>query len=253
MAASQDHGLVMRPFSRSFAALCLIAAPLIKGAALAADSGYYQPLRIEQTVAPVFPLSETKLAFGMARIRIAVDSSGRLTDALPVAHTRHWFADSALSALKQWKFEPAVRDGVPVAATVDLAFNFERRGVFIVSETASESLVEAMRELDASYRTYELQELDAPPAPVRVFRPAPTEAMKSRAISRTVVVNYYIDERGRVRVPAVINEAPPELAALVVETVRQWQFQSPTHGGHPVLTRVSQTFHFRSNKAKAGT
>jgi len=219
---------------------------------LPAASDPYQPLGIVQTVAPLYPLQESQLAYGTVQVRIAVDASGQLTDSLVVASTRQWFSDSAITALKQWKFVPARRDGVAVAATTELIFNFERRGLLVVSESSGEAVVRVMREMDPGYRTYGLKELDAPPAAMHVAKPVLTEDMKSRAIAGTVVVNFYIDETGRVRMPMVSNDALSELAALVLETVRQWRFQPPTYGGRPVLTRVSQTFHFHPDMARAG-
>jgi TonB family protein len=67
-----------------------------------------------------------------------------------------------------------------------------------------------------------------------------------------VVVDFYIDETGAVRMPYVTGRPHTLLANLAVDAVRQWKFEPPTRNGTPVLVHARQVFHFNPMAAKNG-
>jgi hypothetical protein len=58
-----------------------------------------------------------------------VDHTGRLTDVLAIGYTRREFADSAVYAVRQWRFTPGRIAGQPVGSTITLRVQFETAGV----------------------------------------------------------------------------------------------------------------------------
>ena len=59
------------------------------------------------------------------KVRVWLDAKGKITRAKVVGPSKHAeFNKAALAAAKQWKFEPATRDGVPFATDQILTFTF---------------------------------------------------------------------------------------------------------------------------------
>ena len=94
-----------------------------------------------------------------------------------------------------------------------------------------------------SYSACRLRELDRIPIPAHVVPPTPPKG--GLRDKRTITVEFYIDEEGRVRMPAIDREEPDDAyAAAAVAAVEQWQFEPPTRKGLPVLVLARQDFAF---------
>ena len=89
-----------------------------------------------------------------------------------------------------------------------------------------------------------LEKLDRAPAPVAGAAPAYPREWADRGIKGRVVMQYYIDETGRVRMPTVVSADSPQLGWAAVAAVQGWRFQPPTRKGVPVLAKADQTFRF---------
>src|SRR3954464_1677865 len=79
-----------------------------------------------KTVPAVFPLQliyQGRL-HGQAMVALEVDESGKLSDALVVAHTHPAFAQAAVESVRKWTFTPTVVDGIPVLSRIDVLFEF---------------------------------------------------------------------------------------------------------------------------------
>jgi outer membrane biosynthesis protein TonB len=63
-----------------------------------------------------------------------------------------------------------------------------------------------------------------------------------------VSVDFFIDETGSVRMPAVSANDDVHLTALAIDALRQWKFEPPTHNGRPVLAKAVQVFNFGTGK-----
>lgn len=221
-------------------AACVLAQPAGPLPAL-------QPVKILQTVDPIFPdaLLGTHRHGGEVTVLAGIREDGQLADWLPTRYTDPLFAQAAVTALQQWKFEPARDRGEPVPVTVELRFLFEVKGV-VVSISAAELLEATFNEITGgrAYAPCTLRELDRIPVPLHTVSPAYPAQLASRGAVGEVAVYFYIDERGAVRLPYVRNHDHPLLARLAVEAVRQWRFEPPTRHGRPALVQVRQLFRF---------
>jgi TonB family protein len=205
-------------------------------------------LQIIQTEAPSFPLllSDSSVMNGDATVAIRVDRDGRLTDSLVTEYSRKEFADTAVAALKAWRFIPPRVNGVPWSSVQEVHFDFSRNGV-AVSVSAFDFLMNRIDEIAKDkyvYRPRTLRELDRIPTPIHVVSPV-SPALNSGEKIRTVAVDFYIDEEGRVRLPSVSRaDVGTACAASALDAVKQWRFEPPLYQGRPTLVIVRQEFDF---------
>lgn len=210
-------------------------------------------MKLIQTERVIYPNEALQLGIttGEVHVSLQVDEAGKLTDVLVTAYTHPILAESAVQALKKWRYEPAWLGGEAMSATVDLEFQFESRGIVVVDLTVSSYV--ALRDLQLrpgayTYKARTLRELDRIPTPTKVVQPLyPYEAAQKRQ-SAVVTVQFFIDEEGRVRLPAVSRETSEEngaFAAAAVNAVSQWQFEPPLSRGQPVLVAARQDFNFK--------
>jgi TonB family protein len=205
-------------------------------------------LQIIETEVPRFPLllNDTEVMNGDATVVVRVDRDGRLTDCLVTGYSRKEFSDTAVAELKAWSFVPPRVNGVPWSSVQEVHFNFSRTGV-VVSVSAFDFLKSHIEEIANStyvYRSRTLRELDSIPTPVHVVSPV-SPPLVSGERKRTVAVDFYIDEEGRVRMPSVARvDAGTAWAASALDAVRQWRFEPPLYRGQPTLVSVRQEFDF---------
>jgi TonB family protein len=207
-----------------------------------------QSLQIKQTRVPVFPrvLSEQAIMSGDARIAISVDHKGELKEWLFIGYTNREFAEAALDAIKAWEFEPLRIRGEARAAKIEINFHFEATGVVISLDMSTfvTSRFQALLGSDEGMWPRTLKELDSIPTPITARAPDYPEEMAKKGIKGEVVVEFYIDETGAPRMPAVVSAAHEDLGVFAVEAVKDWKFEAPTCRGKPVLVRAQQIFRF---------
>jgi TonB family protein len=206
-------------------------------------------IAVEQLGVLVYPSSMlyNGVDSGEVRAAISVDSSGKLTDCLVTAYTTPEFAEAAFSALKRWRYQPALSHGRPVASRSDLIFEFRNKGVTV--QTLPGAMLHRvyfdLLNEHYSYKPAQLRDLDRIPTPVHVVTPMANPDDQAHSVT----VGFYIDEEGKVRMPAVDRDAADDLfAAAAVAAVEQWRFEPPLCKGRSVLVSVQQKFHFRPKK-----
>lgn len=76
----------------------------------------------------VYPISLVLAGIqGNAVLEFTIDTDGEAKDISIESATDRGFADHAILALKDWKFKPATKNGVPVEARVTRTFTFRSR------------------------------------------------------------------------------------------------------------------------------
>jgi TonB family protein len=99
-----------------------------------------------------------------------------------------------------------------------------------------------------NYHPCTLKELDRIPTPLAAPAPYYTPELLASGLRGKVTVDFYIDESGMVRMPAVSDADRRDLATLAVMAVRQWRFEPPLRKGNPVLVKARQVFTFGDDK-----
>jgi TonB family protein len=205
-------------------------------------------IAINQTDALIYPFSMTTsgILAGGAQVVVSVDADGHLSDTLVIGYTNEVFADAAVAALKRWTYEPARVHGIPRASRAYVLFKFKNdMGVMIqkLPGMTDANVLRSFIDDRYSYKAYQLRDLDRIPVPAHVIPPSPPKG--SLTAKRTVTVEFYIDDEGRVRMPAVDRaEADDAYAAAAVRAVEQWRFEPPVRKGRPVLVLARQDFSF---------
>jgi TonB family protein len=204
-------------------------------------------IAVEQIGVLAYPASMTYegVYSGEVRAVVSVSDKGELTDCLITGYTQEAFAEVALAALKRWKYHPAQVRGEPRASRAEIVFEFRDQGVIVQSLPGAIIRRAFYSAIDEQfvYKPCRLRDLDRIPVPVHVVTPA-VNATKDE---HKVVVSFYIDEEGRVRMPAVDREYADDLyAAASVAAVEQWRFEPPLRKGKPVLVSAQQEFNFKT-------
>jgi protein TonB len=91
----------------------------------------YKPPSAIRQLAPLVSEKVRRSITGevVVRVRVNVDAAGRVVAAQPVGNSSpvaDALADSAISAVKRWEFEPARRGGDKVAGDIVLSFTFRK-------------------------------------------------------------------------------------------------------------------------------
>ncbi|HTE54542.1 MAG TPA: TonB family protein [Kofleriaceae bacterium] len=83
------------------------------------------PPRLLEGAAPEYPPAAAAAGLeAVVKVRLTIDATGAVTDAVVVAPVGNGFDEAALAAARQYRFAPAQWDGVPGAITVETGINF---------------------------------------------------------------------------------------------------------------------------------
>jgi len=205
-------------------------------------------LKPEVYVAPAMSAAMQIAVVSKGRVRVAVmaDPEGMPADWLILSYSHKDLADSTLNVLRKWRFKPANIEGVPVAAQTEFDIEFRGSDVVTISPVMDqlEYLYRNMGIERIEYRPCPLRELDRIPLLLNAVTPHYSLVARDQGVRGSVEVQFYIDESGTVRLPAVLNADRVDLAKSALEAVRQWKFEPPTRNGHPVLISAIQQFDF---------
>lgn len=234
---------------------------LLSGSVLAQTQSIasgWQSMKILQTTDPVFPahLLQVGVTEGEAQVAVNTDADGNLADWLVVGYTRPEFAEAAITAIKQWRFDPARLQGTPIGTTVEVSFYFEAKGV-VISTSGPMDMLEArfarFRNDRYVYQPCDSRRLDRTPAPLVLIAPRYPGELAKQGVKGIVTIEFFIDETGTVRLPAGVAKDNNVLTALALDAVKQWKFTPPTSRGKGVLVKASQAFDFNATGERPST
>ena len=194
------------------------------------------------TRAPFEPTKE-----GDLRMVIDINEDGTIADWLVIRAYHKDFEDAIRRVIDDWTFHPATQDGKPIPIVMELMFNFSKRGTSLVEGNLTDLYLSRLPSMHQDYAPVRgFRELDKLPEPVKIVRPGLNpEIPKNQRIGR-VVVGFYIDETGKVRIPIIEKyEGHRAIADAAYNAILQWEFKPPTVKGKPVCVRVEQPFQFK--------
>jgi hypothetical protein len=216
---------------------------------------------------------------GQVVIMVEVDAAGKLTDWLLLGASHRELINGLAQSVPTWDFRAARYDGQPVLAQAQFTIGIgdgrgetsrvlrlpsQQKNAMPVNSNGQRLLnlnrgatgipvpqtppefsrpgEPASRPFD--YQVCPLDELDRPL--VAITRVAPLYAAGTENIGMRVrvQVTFFIDEHGKVRLPAVPAGTQPELADLAIKAMKEWKFEPPTRQGQPVLVAAEQEFAF---------
>ncbi len=178
---------------------------------------------------------------GEAIIIVSVDVLGTVSDPEVDQATHEEFGLAAMLAASEWIFEPATRNGVPIAVRVKIPFKFK---IAFEHKLNVEMGREVFKELDVPVTpSFELDQ-----APMPKFIPAFDEFYPEEFINTgkgaAVSVEFIVNPDGNVMNPRIVSTSSPGFEEAAMRAVSRIQYQPIRVEGHPVYVSIMMPIQF---------
>lgn len=236
-------------------AFMAVLAPLL-AIAKEADSDYVAPA-LKGRLETVIPASVKHLQISnpVVIFHVVVDVDGSVSDYLAVEATHHELLAKAEERLQKARFTPARLNGEPVRGKLAVGVGFYdpeqrawRSGMAqapmggSVSDGVKRRFYERAKDAEV-YKESQPAELDQPLRLIKsqlcLVHP-PGQPMEQGR----VVVEYYVDRNGKIRLPKVLESDSEYLTKSALLTLEASLFEAPVRNGRPTFVKVRQPFNF---------
>ncbi|MDQ8199367.1 hypothetical protein QEH56_14465 [Pelagicoccus enzymogenes] len=233
--------------------LCLLAVLAMSGfsVSIAKPKDSNTSVSIKRQIEPRYPgwAYTHGISSGYAKIAFYVDEYGQASEFFPIEYSYPAFADELMVTIKKWDFLPAKQNGVPVKSVCHAYWEFlpdraiETNALFDTSKRVDGNAGEGYRTL--KYR--EDEELDSRigmtsfPG-VTIVRGSGLLQEGRKSIRARV--NFFVDQRGGVVLPHVVNSSDPQTNARLEAALRKASFALPTYQGEPTIALLERTYDF---------
>lgn len=198
------------------------------------------PPGVTRYVAARYPemTKQRGISRGHALIAVAWNEAGTPADVLTLTATDPSFGEAGVEAAQQWRRPPGK------AEVVTYRLNFSVSGIIVV---AAKMISDYATELaaDQTPRVWMAEDLDREPQAVVSPMPRFPDALRGSHDTGRVVVEFFVDEAGQVRAPAVNYATADAFAAEALATLRQWRFDPPRRHGRPAVSSMRWAFEFK--------
>ena len=103
-----------------FIVSCLLAVTLARTKEPSTPS--FEPATVVSSAEPVYPAMA--IGSGTVVLAVSIDAAGEIQHVKVIKGSGGGFESSALQAIKEWKFKPAMLEGKPIPSVVPVAFSF---------------------------------------------------------------------------------------------------------------------------------
>jgi TonB family protein len=165
---------------------------------------------------------------GTVTLEASVDAQGNVHILRAVKGLSAVLNERAMAEVMNWKFAPALKDGVPVTAITQIDVDFKR------ADTGEPFHVSA----DVK-----------PPSVISRVDPQYTDEARSARAQGTVVLEAVVRKDGSVSVRRVVRAVGYGLDDRAIQALQQWVFKPGTRGGVPVdvAVNIEVNFHLRED------
>lgn len=206
-------------------------------------------LVLTHMVQPVYPLEAMRQKLqGQVVIHLVVSTTGDVLSAEPVSGNPI-FTQAAVAAMKQWKFQPYIKNGHPVQIGYKMPYDFaiadrvtDNPGVNPNSANGTIASP-ATTELSKSTTTRVSGE-DAQKLLLHRVAPVYPDTARQRMIQGTVVLKAVIGKDGRVNDLKAVS-GPKELYDSAIGAVQQWRYKPYTLDGQPVEVETTINVNYK--------
>lgn len=192
------------------------------------------PPKPTKTVAPAYPtelLSDP--VSGQAVIQFVVNTDGRVENMEVKSADHEAFGGAAMEALADWEFEPATKDGVPIARKVSLPMQFKPSTIDIMNRALGRTVFAQFDEEPVLLRT-----LNQRPRPLLRPQPAYPKSKKGSGEEKRVRVRFLIGQDGATYNPEILDEVEGEWKVAAIMTVAAMRFEPMKYKGELVNVQV---------------
>jgi TonB family protein len=195
------------------------------------DQSNFVPARIAESVRPIYPASMRRYGVnGSVTFNYTIDEEGRVQNPTIHESDNPAFDEPALTALRQWKYQPATRDGKPVASNVRQSISFTFEG--------GDSAYRVSQKLDASKLPENLR-YDVPPKVRGVLVPVHPYPLRRDAVRGKARAAIAIDATGQVAGVKVLEADRPEFGRALTAALEGFKFDPAYRDGKPVPSMIS--------------
>lgn len=148
-------------------------------------------------------------------------------------------AAAVSDSLKQWKFQPFIKDGKPVHASISLPFLFEIADGECTNGV-KQATVTTPADLPFKVSAKEMQLLMC-----KEVEPTYSQMAKLARITGSVVMSAIVAKDGTLRNIHVINSASPLLNQSAIDAVHKWRYHPYVVSGQAVEVHTTITITFQ--------
>lgn len=211
----------------------------------------------ENMIKPKYPPDALRRGTaGQVEIRVSVATDGRTKDIVVLGGNPE-FSNSAVAAIRRWRFRPVAAKGHPVETSYKVHVRFNP----ILREANSDVEVESpasrlslpplpVNANEDSLRARTYRESDPGViAPKQLYSPEPEFSEKARQAKEqgTVMIVIVVAADGLPQNVRVACSSAPDLNENAIEAVKQWKFAPGTKDGKPVLVELLVDVSFKLN------
>jgi TonB family protein len=224
--------------------LLLAAVSLRAEADTAADS--IVPGNLISKVDPAFPKeAKKKKAHGTVELIATIDTDGNVSS-IAISNGDMIFAEPAVDAVRNWKFEPYTNNGQPVEVWQRLEFDFTpgRHTAALQEQLPPAELAHGLPLLSHSTDNRVHGPMTPPKA---IYAPDPEYSEVARKVryQGVCVLSLVVGVDGLAHDIKVVRALGRGMDEKAVEGVSKWRFQPATQDGKPVSTQtlIEVSFH----------
>lgn len=206
-----------------------------------------QRTSLVKKVAPIYPpLARQARIQGTVVLKIIINKSGDVGN-IQLFSGHPLLAPSAIEAVKQWKYQPYLVDGMPVEVETRVQINFKLgkepppEGIVgdapgglppgaIGSITGDEGGVRVSERVMRAFRNHKIDPIYPPLA-------------RQARIEGIVILSVQINQSGDVERATLIS-GHPMLAPAAIEAIKQWKYRPYLLNGEPVNVGTTVSLNF---------
>lgn len=182
---------------------------------------------------------------GRAVLAVLVDADARPVDFLVIAASDIVFGQALLDHGPNLTFAAAKLHGVAIPARYTLGYKFEADGMNMNVMDQAYTLPAKIAGGKFAYAAHPEKELDHELEVTRMALPeVPAGYTAPAGKEVAVLVTFFVDESGRVRIPNVDSAADPVLVPGAIAAVSRWTFKPATIKGKPALAYAARIVRF---------
>ncbi len=166
---------------------------------------------------------------GNVVVQFVVDASGAVTETTIESTTDARLDDVAMASVRQWTFEPAIRDRQPVASAMRVAV------IFPLDQRARESFIPPSEPQPLPFVSPEVK---------RYGRTDEPEIIARRMLGGEVTLEFTVDATGQAADPRVLGANCPELIRPAIDALMRTEFAPARQGRLAVPAKTRAPFSF---------
>jgi TonB family protein len=174
---------------------------------------------------------------GPVVLNVVFTADGSITNIQVYSGLPDGLSEKAIEAAKKIRFDPAIKDGIPVSVRGNLEFNFSlyKSADDRTSKPDGSAASETVHAMSASLR----------PTIIYKERADYTENARNQKIEGDVLLNVLFGSDGRIGGIHVVSGLPYGLTEAAIDAARRIRFEPPMKDGKPVSVRGNLEYHFK--------